>query len=1556
MAQVSAIAPTTNSNSLSLPRPIRRALGRIDRRLRAIAALRGLGTFVLVAAIGAAMGVAVDFAWGLPSTARWGVWLSWVIALSVTLLGVLWRVFVRHSQALELAAVIERGDPALRERLTGVVGLLGANAHGSPALIAALSEDASEHVGAIHLSRAAPAGSAGKRLALAAATAALVVAPALIRDDPCGQLARRFLMPWANLDRVGRFVVEVEPGNTVLAIGDDLAISARIVPRFGSRPPEEAASLEWTDPATGRTRRTAMEANSASNADTGRSFLATLPRLPGSITYRVVSRSGESRRFRAEVIAPPSVAAISARVEPPLYTKMSAILARDATRFEAWEDSRVILTVTPSLPVISAEVTWPGEAHAEWGGGARSIVMGHAALIQATGWVVESSSEAQRTIMTLSDDGKTATATLTASKSGEYTIALKEVHGLKSRPEPSRRVVVRPDAPPVVALKGSEEADQARGDDTLRVAVAARDDVAVAAAELHYTVERASDSEDSEREKGEVKSKLEGLDTATARGEIALGLKSLKVNPGDVVAYRIRVADNRPAPRGPNVVWSASKRLIVSANAQPLWSQQNQADRAALKATIEELRKNAVENRQQTEQLRYAADAVLRGNGEWDRDRKQALGQREAEAGALGEKLEAFARDLEEDPTFRPLARPARQVAKVEAEAARSTLDQARQANDPSQRLADLRQADIRLGAVVSRLDEVQRQFNDIAGRDDDRRHLQDLADKQDQVASHAEDKAGGPQDRALLDQLEAEQNHVKNDLDALLKKSPLLKADVLDAQAKEADALARRARVLANRQRDESRKTAEMAGNLEAFRKLAEEQRAIEDDARRLALDADTPLVENGRGKVNTDSIRQAAEPLERGDIDQSRNQLQNAEGELRRLARDLDDVPGDLKALARRLAARQDQLANETLEALGESRNKPSLPNEDKQALAKRLAPLADRQKAIAGLVSAMLDTKEAKADRQPRFPADVARSAAEASKKAAEADANPANPREIESFVNSARNAMHKLAGSVPDQWQREEPIRRAIAEARQVADHALRDVDQHLRETEHLLEKEPARAAHELANRLNPVADRAREAAKRLDAIDTPQRLTPQRDRAGKRERKLSEAVEALRAEAPRDPKALGFDSARAKVLREALQNAMTENRVALDRLDQKLNGQVPADDLAAELLEDQRQLIKANPDQDKADAAADQQRLITALRTLSAPDAPREQAEAVRLAERALSGKEAERNEAARAIAALGERLAGGESPRADADAKADAPRDPNLNLDPGLAEKARQLAHRERRVREGLQTLLGERVAPQQAVRKETAELGRELADLRDRAREMSPRAAGPAHEAASLLGEQAPRAMQEAANHLAQGNSAPARDTQRRAAELAERGAQNAEDLAAALRADRGIKPESSEAKHQATPNPVAAAREAMAQATRQLGKAREQPGQNPSALDSAKNAMRGAAEKLQVAARNQGQNQPQRAESLAKNPNQPGADSPVRDPEGGRAGTAAPETLRELQEMVRRKTGRKWGELPGHLRTEILQMSQGRYRDDYTRLIQLYFQEIAADAKGKP
>ena len=86
---------------------------------------------------------------------------------------------------------------------------------------------------------------------------------------------------------------------------------------------------------------------------------------------------------------------------------------------------------------------------------------------------------------TLAADGTTATVTLPAEASGDYAIALRDEHGIVNRPEPPRRLVVRPDRPPSVALRGVAGLDQSSADDTLHVGIVARDDVAVATAELH---------------------------------------------------------------------------------------------------------------------------------------------------------------------------------------------------------------------------------------------------------------------------------------------------------------------------------------------------------------------------------------------------------------------------------------------------------------------------------------------------------------------------------------------------------------------------------------------------------------------------------------------------------------------------------------------------------------------------------------------------------------------------------------------------------------------------------------------------------------------------------------------------------------------------------------------------------------------------------------------------------------------------------------------------------------------------------------------------------------
>ena len=39
----------------------------------------------------------------------------------------------------------------------------------------------------------------------------------------------------------------------------------------------------------------------------------------------------------------------------------------------------------------------------------------------------------------------------------------------------------------------------------------------------------------------------------------------------------------------------------------------------------------------------------------------------------------------------------------------------------------------------------------------------------------------------------------------------------------------------------------------------------------------------------------------------------------------------------------------------------------------------------------------------------------------------------------------------------------------------------------------------------------------------------------------------------------------------------------------------------------------------------------------------------------------------------------------------------------------------------------------------------------------------------------------------------------------------------------------------------------------------------------------------------------------------------------------------------------------GRPWGELPGELRTRIIQDMKAQYGDDYGRMIKLYFEQLA-------
>ena len=224
---------------------------------------------------------------------------------------------------------------------------------------------------------------------------------------------------------------------------------------------------------------------------------------------------------------------------------------------------------------------------------------------------------------------------------------------------------------------------------------------------------------------------------------------------------------------------AGTRRCRSCAQAEPLLARQREAERQRLQAELDEIRQAAAANRRETEQLRYAADAVQRGNGRWERAEQQALDDREAAARAVTDRLQLLSRVLagEAEPGLR--RSPARRGRSPRSRPSRAAPCSTRPAAmpRPTGRLNDLRQADHRLAALGQRLDELKREFDALARRDADFQRLRDLAGREEALAASA--RAEAP-----VDQLQAEQIAVQKDLDALLKKSPELRGDVLAEQA----------------------------------------------------------------------------------------------------------------------------------------------------------------------------------------------------------------------------------------------------------------------------------------------------------------------------------------------------------------------------------------------------------------------------------------------------------------------------------------------------------------------------------------------------------------------------------------------------------------------------------------------------------------------------------------------------------------------------------------------------------------------------------------------------
>ncbi|MFL5241446.1 MAG: hypothetical protein ACJ8FY_05005 [Gemmataceae bacterium] len=270
---------------------------------------------------------------------------------------------------------------------------------------------------------------------------------------------------------------------------------------------------------------------------------------------------------------------------------------------------------------------------------------------------------------------------------------------------------------------------------------------------------------------------------------------------------------------------------------------------------------------------------------------------------------------------------------------------------------------------------------------------------------------------------------------------------------------------------------------------------------------------------------------------------------------------------------------------------------------------------------------------------------------------------------------------------------------------------------------------------------------------------------------------------------------------------------------------------------------------------------------------------------------------------------------------------------------PDTAQQARQLAKKQDDINRRMEPLGNDKAAQQaqqqarqQDLKEQTGDLTRKLQDLAHQmnrskeAKENAQQAAGSAQKGQN--------SMELAQEQGKQGQSEPARDSRQQAAQALDKSAQQASQAAQRM--------EASQTAQQRSPNSQQAG-QSLQQAQNQMNQAQGQLGKGEK--QQAQTSMSQAAQNLQQAAQQLAKQQQQQR--------QEGKPEGGADPAKSASNTAGQVDQALLPADMKKYAGKRWGDLPGELRTQIIQDMKAKYGDSHARMIKLYFEQVG-ERKG--
>jgi hypothetical protein len=720
-----------------------------------------------------------------------------------------------------------------------------------------------------------------------------------------------------------------------------------------------------------------------------------------------------------------------------------------------------------------------------------------------------------------------------------------------------------------------------------------------------------------------------------------------------------------------------------------------------------------------------------------------------------------------------------------------------------------------------------------------------------------------------------------------------------------------------------------------EHLRSLEREQKAIHEAADRLSV---PPANEEARRekKLAAEQSAKAVESMEKAHADQTIDHMEQTKQALERLADRLPPLNQRKEQALREVAQlrqKQEEIAKQTKEAAEEAHNADPKDPKAQEQVAQKLSEAARKQAdAAESLTKTDAPNQEARQDRAQKALDKALKDLLDGRKEEAVASQNEAK-RQLERLEQA-------LKGEQPADAKAKENTEPSAEAARKAVNHLAQEQRQLTQQTQHAEDKQnqkPAEAGKQaMKEAMEKVAQKQKELSEEASRLPVheSQKLFEHARQSMNRAQQALEHNDPEQAKAQQNEAANALQQLAQKLPAKAPDAAKTQSGETPTGLPNKEQTAQ-----ARELAKQQRELrdevrratdearveATARKDNPVSELAKEQQEVAKQAGEL-AKEAAKERGKDSLAAKEAGEAKESAQKAAGemRAGALKAAKQAGkqaAEQMRQLAKQLAQTPGDANA---PAETAKAEQLAEKQEEITRKLEPLVkdaaaqrAQQDAQQKDLQKQTGELTQDLDklarqfDQAHKGREMSQ-----AQQAANS-GKQAEGAMQQAQQQTQQSQQQAAQQSQQQAAQALDQAAKQIAEAAG---------PAQATAKQEATGQSVKQAQGAMEQAKNAMQKAQPQ---------SAQASMSQAAESLALA-----------AQQAAKPQGKP---TPIaQSAETGARADGKPDASLFAPEM-KQYAGKSWGQLPGELRTKIVQQMKVKYGDDYARMIKLYFEQAA-------